>query len=102
MGVASSVAELPVPELPGTASRNCLSHRSPQLKREEAKVSWTICPIPVRPFDYIVKAGQPAARRPLQDKGEIMAQYLVAIRHPDPHDPSAEDEAMSRDIDAQR
>ena len=29
-----------------------------------------------------------------------MTQYLVAIRHPDPHDPSAEDEAMSRDIDA--
>jgi len=23
------------------------------------------------------------ARRPLQDKGEIMPQYLVAIHHPD-------------------
>ena len=29
-----------------------------------------------------------------------MAQYLVAIYHPDDYDPSAEDEAMSRDIDA--
>ena len=30
-----------------------------------------------------------------------MTQYLVAIHHPDNHDPSvAEDEAMSRDIDA--
>jgi hypothetical protein len=30
-----------------------------------------------------------------------MAQYLVAIHHPDDYDPSvAEDEAMSRDIDA--
>lgn len=29
-----------------------------------------------------------------------MAQYLVAIYHPDDYDPSTEDEAMSRDIDA--
>jgi hypothetical protein len=29
-----------------------------------------------------------------------MAQYLVAIHHPDDYDPSLEDEAMSRDIDA--
>jgi hypothetical protein len=29
-----------------------------------------------------------------------MTQYLVAIHHPDDCDPSAEDEAMSRDIDA--
>ncbi len=69
-------------------------------------MSWTICRIPVRPFDYIVKAGQPARPnavtkgRPLQENGEIMAQYLVAIHHPDDYDPSAEDEAMSRDIDA--
>jgi hypothetical protein len=29
-----------------------------------------------------------------------MTQYLVAIHHPDNYDPSVEDEAMSRDIDA--
>ena len=29
-----------------------------------------------------------------------MTQYLVAIHLPDDYDPSAEDEAMSRDIDA--
>jgi hypothetical protein len=29
-----------------------------------------------------------------------MTQYLVAIHHPDDYDSSAEDEAMSRDIDA--
>jgi hypothetical protein len=29
-----------------------------------------------------------------------MTQYLVAIHHPDDYDPSAETEAMSRDIDA--
>ena len=29
-----------------------------------------------------------------------MAQYLVAIYHPDNYDPSTEGEAMSRDIDA--
>jgi hypothetical protein len=29
-----------------------------------------------------------------------MTQYLVAIHHPDDYDPSAEDEAMHRDIDA--
>jgi hypothetical protein len=28
-----------------------------------------------------------------------MTRYLVAIHHPDDYDPSAEDEAMSRDID---
>jgi hypothetical protein len=28
-----------------------------------------------------------------------MPQYLVAIHHPDDHDPSVEDEAMGRDID---
>ncbi len=28
-----------------------------------------------------------------------MTQYLVAIHHPDDYDPSAEDEAMYRDID---
>ena len=29
-----------------------------------------------------------------------MTQYLVAIHHPDNYDPSREDEAMGRDIDA--
>jgi len=29
-----------------------------------------------------------------------MTQYLIAIYHPDDYDPSTEDEAMSRDIDA--
>jgi hypothetical protein len=29
-----------------------------------------------------------------------MTQYLVAIHHPDDYDPSTEDEAMHRDIDA--
>src|SRR5580704_17347668 len=29
-----------------------------------------------------------------------MTQYLVAIYHPDDYDPSTEDEAMHRDIDA--
>ena len=33
------------------------------LKRGRSKISWTICRIPVRPFDYIVKAGQPARPR---------------------------------------
>jgi hypothetical protein len=70
------------------------------LKRGRSKISWTICRIPVRPFDYIVKAGQPAARRPFQENAEIMTQYLAAIHNPDDYDPSAEDEAMSRDIDA--
>jgi hypothetical protein len=41
------------------------------------------CRIPVRPFDDMVKAGQPARRKPLQAKGEIMRQYQVAIHHPD-------------------
>ena len=35
---------------------------------------------------------------PLQENGEIMTQYLVAIHHPDDYDSSAEDEAMSRDV----
>jgi hypothetical protein len=36
----------------------------------------------------------------LQEKGEIMAQYLVAIHHPDNYDPSKEGEAMIREIHA--
>jgi hypothetical protein len=71
-------------------------------KRE---ISETICRIPDRPFDYMVKAGQPARPTPLQkeyptEEGEIMAQYLVAIHHPDNYDPSVEGEAMQRDISA--
>src|ERR1700733_2024164 len=51
-------ATLPIRELP---QRNYPPNGlSSQLKREEAKFSWTICPIPVLPFDYMVKAGQPA------------------------------------------
>jgi hypothetical protein len=45
-----------------------------------------------------VKAGQPARLKTIT--GENMAQYLVAIHHPDDYDPSLEDEAMGRDIDA--
>jgi hypothetical protein len=57
-------------------------------------------------FDYIVKAGQAARTNGLQQEvryrrnGEIMAQYLVAIHHPDNYDPSVEGEAMVRDISA--
>jgi hypothetical protein len=36
----------------------------------------------------------------LQEKGEIMYQYLVAIHHPDNYDPSKEGEAMIREIHA--
>ena len=39
-------------------------------------------------------------RRLLQENGEIMPQYLVAIHHPDDYDPSVEGEAMQRDIHA--
>jgi hypothetical protein len=46
------------------------------------------------------RQGNRPARRPLQEKKKIMAQYLVAIHHPDDYDPSVETEAMSRDIDA--
>jgi hypothetical protein len=68
-------------------------------KVRRSKISRTICPIRIRPFDYIVKAGQPAHPKTVTDKVEIMTQYLVAIHHPDNYDPSVEGEAMSRDID---
>jgi hypothetical protein len=42
--------------------------------------------------------GPPEDRYWRMENGEIMTQYLVAIHHPDDYDPSAEDEAMSRDI----
>ena len=45
-----------------------------------------------------LKAGQAAG--PKAVRGEVMTRYLVAIHRPDDYDPSAEDEAMSRDIDA--
>jgi hypothetical protein len=32
----------------------------PDFKAWKEKISWTICRIPVWPFDYMVKAGQPA------------------------------------------
>jgi hypothetical protein len=73
---------------------------------ESGKKSETICRIPVQPFDYMVKAGQPSRPNAVTEKqtatveGEIMAQYLVAIHHPDNHAPSVEDEAMHRDISA--
>jgi hypothetical protein len=45
----------------------------------------------------MVKAGNSA--RPQAVTGEIMPQHLVAIHHPDDHDPSVEYEAMGPDID---
>jgi hypothetical protein len=50
-------------------------------------------------FGDVVKAGQPPGAKSAKEKGEIMAQYLVAIHHPDNYDPSKEGEAMVRDTD---
>jgi len=47
-----------------------------------------------------VKAGQLARPKTVTGEGEITTQYLVAIHHPDDYNPSAKDEAMSRDIHA--
>jgi hypothetical protein len=57
-----------------------------------------------------VKAGQTARPKTKEEgrykikaatkEGEIMAQYLVAIHHPDNYDPSVEGDAMVRDISA--
>jgi hypothetical protein len=66
--------------------------------REEAKFSSTICPIPVPPFDYIVKAGQTGRPKTVKGQGEIMPQYLVATYLPGDYDQSTEDEAMARDV----
>jgi hypothetical protein len=44
--------------------------------------------------------GQPARPKTVTGKGEVKTQYLVAIHHPDDYDPSAEDEAIFRDIEA--
>jgi hypothetical protein len=38
---------------------------SPVLERGRSKISWTMCRFPVRPFDYIVKAGQAALPKPV-------------------------------------
>jgi len=35
---------------------------------QRSTISWTICPIPIRPFDYIVKAGNRPAATPLQEE----------------------------------
>jgi hypothetical protein len=58
----------------------------------------TPCRILVRPFDYIVKAGQPA--HPKTTTGEIMPQYLVCNYLPDDFDPSTVTEAMMEEIHA--
>src|ERR1700730_9119765 len=44
--------------------------------------------------------GQPARPKTVTGKGEVKTQYLVAIHHPDDYDPSAEDEAIFRAIEA--
>jgi hypothetical protein len=73
--------------------------RTPSTQQRAGKFLGPICRIPVRPFVYIVKAGQPA--RPKADTGEVMARYLVAIYRPKNYDPAvSEDEAMDREIDA--
>jgi hypothetical protein len=69
------------------------------LSSHKKKTSWT-CRIPLRPFDYTVKAGQRPARRPLQEKEKVMPQYLVANYLPDDFDPSAVTEAMIEEIHA--
>ena len=43
-----------------------------------SKISWTSCRIPVRPFVYPVKTGQPPGPKTVTRKGEIMPQHLVA------------------------
>jgi hypothetical protein len=54
-----------------------------------------MCRIPVGPFDYIVKAGQPVRSKTVTEKKEkTMPQYLVANYLPDDFDPSAVTEAM--------
>jgi hypothetical protein len=65
--------------------------------QQQPQILWTICRIPVRPFDWTVKARNSPRLKTVT--GEIMPQYLVAIHHPDDYDPSVEDEAMGRDID---
>jgi len=63
------------------------------------KFSRTICRIPVRPFDYMVKAGQPARPKTISGEGQL-PQYLVAGYLPDDFDPSQADEATGREIHA--
>jgi hypothetical protein len=73
-------------------------------QRRQKKISWTICRIPVRPFDYIVKAGQTARPqtkiKTVQEKRKVMPQYLVANYLPDDFDPSTVTEAMIEEIHA--
>ncbi|HMH42093.1 MAG TPA: hypothetical protein VK557_01305, partial [Pyrinomonadaceae bacterium] len=59
----------------------------------------------VRPFDYMVKAGQPARPKTknkdrYRRKEKAMPQYLVANYLPDDFDPSAVTEAMIEEIHA--
>src|SRR5260370_301527 len=53
--------------------------------------------MPVRPFDYVVKAGQSPGSKTASGRGEIMAQYLVSIHHPDNFDPSTVTEETMRE-----
>jgi hypothetical protein len=53
-----------------------------------------------QPFDYRVKAGQPARTRTAKWRNKIMAQFLVAVQLPDNFDPSKQPESTERDIDA--
>jgi hypothetical protein len=55
----------------------------------------------LRPFDYMVKAGQTARHKIVTEKnGEIMPQYLISGYLPDDFDPSTQDEAVMEEIHA--
>jgi len=76
----------------------------PAFLAEEKKILDDLS-IPVRLFDYIVKAGQPARPKTKEIKtvtgGEkVMPQYLVCNYLPDDFDPSTVTEAMMEEIHA--
>ena len=81
--------------LPGASCE--LPEAAARAENPRNKIFPMSCRIPVWPFVVVVKAGltTPAGN----NIGEEMPQYLVAIQHPDNYDPSAEGEAMVRDID---
>src|SRR4029077_4228010 len=75
--------------------------------RGRRKLSWTILSNSgpaVRLYGEGRATGPPDEdryrKRPLQQNGEIMTQYLVAIYHPDDYDPSVETEATISEIHA--
>ena len=77
---------------------------APVEKGTEENISWTTCRIPLRPFDYMVKAGNGPPKTEIKDRYRRRRKSCHSIwlltHLPDDFDPSTVTEAMIEEIHA--